>query len=215
MSLDKSSQQDTFNLDMRQVQGIQNLKDPEDADNLIDQIADDEDIYDDENVIKPKFEKHGTNKIYLPDYQGTSPKAKSSRYSNSQDSANLDNIFIQESSNTVLIVDENQLNWMVTSMLLQDVNIESDRANNYIGALNKLSLKLQKIDEETSGGVSNINNLMYRLILVEYHSRAKSVDLKTFVMSINELIRIHKEMNKNSTIEMPFICLITGYDTSS
>ena len=100
-------------------------------------------------------------------------------------------------------------------MLLQDVNIESDRANNYIGALNKLSLKLQKIDEETSGGVSNINNLMYRLILVDYHSKSKSSDLKTFMMSINELIRVHKEMNKNSPIEMPFICLITSSDTSS
>ncbi len=48
--------------------------------------------------------------------------------------------------NEVLLVDSDEFCWMVTSILLQGVNIESDRAKSYKTALRAFTTRLRMID---------------------------------------------------------------------
>ena len=123
-----------------------------------------------------------------------------------------------EEMNQVLIVDESEWGYVVSSSLLQEVNIESDRATNTVTTLTAVAKRLAILDslenDMSKAGVIQ----MYRLILIDGVLSRNVTDAGNLVSKLFNLI--HNYVNHDSQnvlqVDMPMICLMVeqGVDRS-
>ena len=141
--------------------------------------------------------------------------AESSRSARSHRSAISWSDSVKVSSNTeqnlspVLLIDESDISYLTTNRLLQELNIESDRATNtnsaVIAIFTRLELMTKSLEQSSKKKIQ-----MYNLILLDVSRLTNFENAFRVFDQIKELLEDFKKQDENNKqFNSPLFCIIT------
>ena len=110
-------------------------------------------------------------------------------------------------------MDSSDYNAMVTTSLLNEINIECDVAWDRSLAFEYITQRMSQMDhasdKKTAKSMRN-KSLMYRLILINITSSDNIHDTSSLVKRVHALLDQHLKMNKTTALTKPLICALVG-----